>query len=81
MKKMKRYAEGGLSQEDIDKMSYSEAFKHFRDQGAGTKFTWRGSKQAAYKKGEEPWKSKPRAMTKEEFDARMEGRQIGRAHV
>ena len=33
MKKMKRYAEGGLSQEDIDKMSYSEAFKHFRDQG------------------------------------------------
>ena len=55
-------------------MSYSEAFKHFRDQGAGTKFTWRGSKQAAYKKGEEPWKSKPRAMTKEEFDARMEGR-------
>ena len=50
----KAAAPKGLSQADIDKMSYSEAFKHFRGQGSGTKFTWRGSKQAAYKKGEEP---------------------------
>ena len=48
------------SQADIDKMSYGEAFKYFRGKGAGTKFTWRGSKQAAYRKGEEPdsWKKK-----------------------
>jgi hypothetical protein len=52
-----------LSQENIDKMSYGEAFKYFRGKGKGTKFTWRGSKQAAYKKGEEPdsWKKKAEA--------------------
>jgi hypothetical protein len=43
-----------LSQADIDKMSYGEAFKHFRAKGKGTKFTYKGNKQAAYREGEEP---------------------------
>ena len=43
-----------LSQADIDKMSYGEAFRHFRAKGAGTKFTYKGNKQAAYREGEEP---------------------------
>lgn len=55
------FSEGGeISQADIDKMSYGEAFKHFRAKGAGTKFTYKGSKQAAYREGEAPesWKKK-----------------------
>jgi hypothetical protein len=49
------FSEGGeISQADIDKMSYNEAFKHFRAKGKGTTFTYKGSKQAAYRKGEEP---------------------------
>ena len=54
MSKRRMSSDSDLSQEDIDKMSYSQAFKHFRNKGVGTKFTWRGSKQAAYKEGEGP---------------------------
>jgi hypothetical protein len=52
-----------LSQADIDKMSYGEAFKYFRAKGAGTKFTYKGNQQAAYRSGEEPesWKKKAEA--------------------
>jgi len=62
----------GLSQADIDKMSYGEAFRHFRGQGSGTKFTWRGSKQAAYKKGEEPESLKKSAAAPKPAAAKTE---------
>jgi hypothetical protein len=56
-------SDSDLSQEDIDKMSYSQAFKHFRNKGVGTKFTWRGSKQAAYKEGEGPSSKSAKSST------------------
>lgn len=82
-KKMKRYAEGSKDAVGYEEgapdyeapKTFAQAFKEARAKGKGTEFMWKGQKIAAYREGEEPWKTKSRTMSSEEFSKNVGGKE------